>query len=170
MTYPDPRFTPTFHKKLALILIVLGLILARWNCARGETVLMIAQSQIGLGEMGGNNKGIYVRRYLNGAENMPWCAGFVSYCVREAGYDLPYLLRAKSYLKYGQQVSKPQAGDLMVFSRKDGGHIAIIEKVNKDAIITIEGNKGDYPAVVKRVKYDRHNIKNLLAFVRLEAQ
>ncbi len=130
-------------------------------------VVSVAQSQIGLGEVGGNNKGMYVRKYLNGQEGLPWCAGFVSWCVREAGYDIPYLLRAKSYLKYGEVVNDPQPGDIVVFSRKGGGHVGIIERVTKDKIISIEGNLGAYPSKIKRVIYKRGQIKNLLGFVRL---
>lgn len=132
------------------------------------TSLSIAQSQIGLGEIGGNNKGCYVRQYLNGQENLPWCAGFVSYCVKKSGLNLRYTLRAKDYLKMGKIVNNPQTGDLIIFSRQGGGHIGIIEKITKDTITTIEGNLGDYPAKVKRVIYKRNHIKNLLGYVKLE--
>lgn len=139
--------------------------------AWGEvTPLSIAQSQIGLGEIDSNNKGQYVRQYLNGQEGLPWCAGFISYCFKQAGYNLPYFLRAKSYLKVGQSVSNPQTGDLIVFSRQGGGHIGIISKVTKDKIFVIEGNRGDFPAKVQEVVYRRDNIKNLLGFVRLAKQ
>jgi uncharacterized protein (TIGR02594 family) len=111
--------------------------------------------------------GVYVRQYLNGQEGLPWCAGFVSYCLKKSGSNLRYTLRAKDYLKLGKIVNEPKAGDLMVFSRKGGGgHIGIIEKVNPQEITTIEGNVGDYPARVKRIVYKKIP-KNLLAFVRL---
>ena len=137
--------------------------------ARAETPLAIAQSQLGRGEIGGNNRGAYVRKYLNGRENLPWCAGFISYCFREAGYKLPYTLWARDYLKLGRKVTIPRPGDLMVFSRKGGGgHIEIISKVTKDNIFTIGGNVGPAPAKIREFKYNRHNIKNLLGFVRIE--
>lgn len=161
-----------FSAKVIIVCLLLGLFIALFSScsmtpARAD-IISIAQSQIGLGELGGNNRGIYVRKYLNGQEGLPWCAGFVSWCMKEAGYDLPYLLRAKSFLKYGNPVSEPQAEDLIIFSRKGGGHVAIVEKVSKDAIITIEGNLGEYPSKVKRVNYKRGQIKNLLGFVRLQ--
>lgn len=131
------------------------------------TPLAIAQSQIGLGEMGGNNRGQYVQRYLNGQSDLPWCAGFVSYCFKKSGHKLPYTLRARDFLKIGKRVSNPRPNDLMVFSRKGGGHIGIIEKVNKETIVTIEGNVGKFPAKVKRVTYKKGKIKNLLGMVRL---
>jgi len=155
--------------KWALIfeLVVFG-VMVMAMLARAETPLAIAQSQIGLGEIGGNNQGIYIRQYLNGHENLPWCAGFVSYCIKKSGSKLPYTLRARDYLKLGQKVYNPRSGDLIVFGRQGGGHIGIIEKVLQDRIIVIEGNRGDYPAKVQRVVYKRGHIKNLLAFVRID--
>jgi len=131
-------------------------------------IVSIAQSQIGMGEIGGNNKGIYVRQYLNGQEGLPWCAGFVSYCIKKAGYDLPYLLRAKSYLKYGQKVERwnLRPGDLVVFSREGGGHIGIVDSVVNNGFVSIEGNVGKYPARVKRIKHIFED-KGILGFVRL---
>ena len=130
-------------------------------------VVSIAQSQIGLGELGGNNRGIYIRQYLNGRENLPWCAGFVSYCAKRSGIKISYTLRARDFLKLGKQINNPRSGDLIVFSRQGGGHVGIIEKVTQSTITTIEGNLGNYPSKVKRVIYKRNHIKNLLAFVRL---
>jgi len=154
-----------FSRIIFLYLLIIGILSPQ---ARATEPLFIAQSQIGLGELGANNQGQYVKEYLNGQENLPWCAGFISYCFKKANYHLPYLLRAKSYLKIGTKVTNPKAGDLIIFSRKNGGHIAIIEKVTKDTIITIEGNLGEYPSKVKRVIYKRNHIKNLLAFVRIK--
>ena len=35
-------------------------------------------------EVGGQNKGPWVRLYMDGMEGEPWCAGFVSYLVKQA--------------------------------------------------------------------------------------
>ena len=132
------------------------------------TPLSIAQSQIGLGEIGGNNRGIYVRQYLNGQENLPWCAGFISYCFKQVKYNLPYFLRAKSYLNYGEKIKKWQLsiGDIVIFNRKGGGHIGIIERIVNNGFVSIEGNVGNYPAKVKRVNHMFED-ESILGFVRL---
>jgi len=132
------------------------------------TPLSIAQSQIGLGEIGGNNKGIYVRQYLNGRENLPWCAGFVSYCIKKAGYSLPYFLKAKSYLEIGKKIARwnLSSNDIVIFSRQGGGHIGIVEQVVNNGFVSIEGNLGDYPAKVKRVNHIFED-RGILGFVRL---
>ena len=148
-------------------ILLCGVILFLYVGTARADVVSVAQSQIGLGEVGGNNKGMYVRRYLNGREGLPWCAGFVSYCVVKDGIRIPYTLRARDFLKLGIKVSNPNPGDLIVFSRQGGGHVGIVEKITKDTITTIEGNTGDYPSKVKRITYQRGHIKNFLAFVRL---
>lgn len=161
---PDGLFWILF---VFMLLILFGIILSLAKPAHAETMLSVAQSQIGLGEIGGNNQGIYVRQYLQGQENLPWCAGFISWCAKKAQLKIPYFLRAKSFLKIGKQTKTPKPGDIVVFSRQGGGHAGIVEKVTAKEIITIEGNVGDYPAVVKRKEYNRDNIPHLLAFIRI---
>jgi uncharacterized protein (TIGR02594 family) len=146
--------------------IILGAILLTIVAVARADIISIAQSQIGLGEIGGNNKGIHVCQYLNGQDNLPWCAGFVSYCIKKSGFNILYTLRAKDFLKLGYKATKPKPGDIVVFTRKGGGHTGIIEKVSKNTFVSIEGNVGEYPSKVKRIK---HNLadKNILNFIRL---
>lgn len=170
-----PQFAPKpsilrYKWLIPAVLFLVSMILL-FSCdhewARAD-VVSIAQSQVGLGEMGGNNRGIYVRQYLNGKDGLPWCAGFVSYCVKQAGYSLPYYLQAKSYLKLGNKIERwnLSPNDIVVFSRKGGGHIGIIEQVVKNGFTSIEGNVGEYPARVKRVKHMFED-SGILGFVRL---
>ncbi len=144
---------------------VLCLLLLTTN-AMASDIIGIAQSQIGQGEIGKDNGGPTVRKYTRGQE-VPWCAGFVSWVFHTSGRDIPYHLSARSYLRY-KRVKSPKAGDLIIFRRgANGGHIGIIESVEDGRITTIEGNKGTYPARVKRFAYTLGHIKNLLGFVRL---
>jgi lysozyme family protein len=39
-------------------------------------------------EIGGNNRGPWVRAYMRGQANLKWCAGFVSFVVEQASRDL----------------------------------------------------------------------------------
>jgi uncharacterized protein (TIGR02594 family) len=148
-----------------VVVILLTYIIA----AFAATPLEVAKAEIGRGETIANNKGADIARYR--ADGVPWCAAFVSYCLKEAGYDLPYLLRAKSFLKYGKRIETPKPGDLVVFWRGTPGaatgHVGIVEAVTDEEIIVIEGNRGDFPAKVERVVYNRRNIPRLLAFVRI---
>jgi len=168
-------FCLTQHKvapqsgKGLLVLPVLGLFLFVFTCWADPVA--IARTEIGHGEIGGNNKGKYVRLYNKGLESS-WCAGFVSYVLKKSGEGtLGYTLSARKMYNKGNKVTVPKAGDLICFWRGNKnswkGHIGIIEEVNDKEIITIEGNVGPYPAKVKRVKYNRNKIPKLLGFIRL---
>ena len=151
------------------IVAIMGIVFLWATKARASYDLStIARAQIGCGEVGGDNRGKYVRRYLDGQERLPWCAGFVSYCVREAGYKTKYTLRARSYLNIGKRVRNPLPEDIVVFSRgrKPCGHVGIIEKVSEDGFVSIEGNTGSYPSKVRRINH-KFNEKNIIGFVRL---
>lgn len=156
-------FLSTFLAAAILFVIVI-MAHAQTPC---PAIIAIAQSQIGHGELLGNNRGPHIKEYLNGKEGLPWCAGFVSYCARESGLDIKYTLKAKDFLKLGKTVKYPQPGDIIVFSRNGGGHVGIIEKTEGGAITVIEGNSGKYPSKVKRVIY-KSKPRNLLAYVRLQ--
>ena len=129
-------------------------------------VLRVARREINQREFGANNRGSAVQKYLKGKEALPWCAGFVSYCLQKSGAKFNYTLRAKDFLTYGIKVIHVLPGDLAVFTRKGGGHIGIVEQVFKDYYISIEGNVGSYPAKVKRIKHF-YNEKSFLGFRRL---
>ena len=146
--------------------IVLALAyVARGECSQAPAIVALARSQLGHGEVGGDNRGPEVRKYLNGRENLAWCAGFVSWCAREAGYSR-YTLRARDFLALGQRVTWPRSGDIVVFSRKGGAHAGIVESADRGGFVSIEGNTGAYPSVVKRIKH-RLDEKNILGFRRI---
>lgn len=132
-----------------------------------QKILSNARAQIGNGEIGKNNSGHFVLRYTRGLQGSPWCAAFVSYVLQKSGVQTHYLLWAKSFLNEGIKVLQPLPGDLVIFTRKGGGHIGIVEQVRKDHYISIEGNVGEYPAKVKRIKHF-YSEKNFLAFVRIK--
>ena len=149
--------------------ILLAVVLLLCSASTGHAnsrIVDIARKEIGKGEQFKNNYGKDVFKYTNGKQ-LPWCAAFVSWTLHKAGKNTPYTLSAKNYLNIGKRVSKPKPGDLIVFNRKNGGHIGIVESVEQEIITTIQGNTGDYPAKVKRIKYKQNEIPNLIAFVRV---
>ncbi len=140
--------------------------------ASGSRVVRIAESQIGKGEAGGDNRGAVVKGYTGGKE-VAWCAGFVSWVLQRAGKGQPYILHARDYwtVYKGKRVGEPRPGDVIVFwrgSRSGGqGHVGIVERVTATQVVTIQGNVGEYPAKVKRIVYARGEIPRLLGFVRV---
>lgn len=141
-------------------------------------IVAIAQAQIGHGESGADNRGKWVKTYLNGKEGLPWCAAFVSFVLKQSGKSsvFGYVLSAKEYWakarSAGRTVKSPQPGDLIVFWRgsRSGhlGHVGIVESVKGGRITTIQGNVGKYPSLVKRITYKNMNeIPKLLGYVRV---
>lgn len=130
----------------------------------------VAIAEIGNGEIGADNKGVHVRKYTKGLESS-WCAGFVSYVLSQSGKDsLGYIVSARQYWNKGLRVKDPKRGDVICFWRGDPkgwqGHVGIVESVSGEKITVIEGNRGSYPAKVKRVQYTLGKIPKLLGFIR----
>ena len=151
---------------LACVLILTGVV----HAEESSQIVKVAQSQIGIGENGGDNRGKIVRKYTKGKE-VAWCAGFVSWVIREATQRKYYTLSAKNYWNdfKDNRVSNPRPGDIICFNRGTSGrlgHVGIVETVKGGIITTIEGNVGKYPAKVKRLTYKVNHIPNLLGFVR----
>ncbi len=154
--------------------------------ARGRAALRVALAEMaaGAGESGANNTGPFVRKYLNGIISPPadWCAGFVSWCYDQhpAGCPFGYTLGARDVLKrcrargwvYDHRSQAPQPGDIVVWRRGpvDGwqGHVGLVyEATSGGMLYTIEGNKGGFPARVRRFSYVIRSLDQLLGFCRV---
>jgi hypothetical protein len=130
-----------------------------------ERALRYAIAEIGVSEVGFNNRGPRVDEYQRvgtgyvGWVGFPWCAAFVSWCFLKAGYDVTRIpLRAsvgffESWArKSGYVVDRPMRGDLFHW-RIDGDawpdHIGFVERVISLGPVlvmqTVEGNtsRGD---------------------------
>ena len=152
------------------VLAVLALVAAP---VQAQDVVSCAVSHIGRGETRADNTGPWVKRYLRTSKPLPWCAGFVSHVLREAGKQVPYTLSARAFLELGSRVREPRPGDIAVFWRgkRRGrlGHAAVVESVRDGSVCIIEGNRGGYPAAVRRRCYVRADEarEQLLGYVRI---
>lgn len=105
----------------------------------------------------GQNCGPEVQKYTGGpsGSGAPWCAWFVSWVYREAGYEfkgapagsdgnIPYVGNLATWFKENgihftrESDTKPQPGDVIMYGGDE--HTGIVVKVNGDTIETIEGN------------------------------
>ena len=155
----------------------------------GRAILDVALEELGHGEVGGNNAGLYVakyhRRVVQSGDLGPWCASFTSWCCEEAarrlGVALPFKRSgaakalARNVVKGGGTMitdrdAKPQAGDLILFNRGSvlswQGHIGIVESCEDGIVQTVEGNVGKYPAKVRRLSHDVANSRRWLGYAR----
>jgi hypothetical protein len=116
-------------------------------------------------EIGGQNKGPWVRLYMNGHEGAewPWCAGFASYMLRQAAKTLNVSLPIKSsfscdelaaqaeqrriFLPEARAVNKkiitPGSLFLVRKTTEDWVHTGIVLKAAQNVFLTIEGNTND---------------------------
>jgi CHAP domain/Putative peptidoglycan binding domain len=154
--------------------------------ARGRAALKVALAEMAAGavESGANNSGPFVRKYLNRIVDPPadWCAAFVSWCYAQHPDGCPYgySIGARDVLKrcrargwdYDHRAETPQPGDIVVWRRGpiDGwqGHVGLVHETTPGGMLyTIEGNKGGYPARVRRFSYVLRSMDSLLGFARV---
>lgn len=129
----------------------------------------IAKMFIGVKEVGGNNKGEFVKMFQKAvdgrANGEPWCAAFTSYCIKTTSEVFKKAIGSSSpafetQLKISESVcnfwfnspescriEKPEVGCLILWRRWSNGkptwqgHIGIVvEVVDKDLVRTVEGN------------------------------
>ncbi|ARR57005.1 hypothetical protein HY78_00910 [Rhizorhabdus wittichii DC-6] len=132
-----------------------------------ETVVAVAQQHLAQHpiEVGGQNAGPWVREYMDGNEGnaWPWCAGFVTYVVRQAldawkspapfahlkrTYSCDILAdRARLAAKFVPATSDQLAPGSIFLVRgakpNDWVHTGIVIAADAKTITTIEGNTND---------------------------
>lgn len=132
-------------------------------------------------EIGGSNRGPWVRKYLNGLapQGSPWSAGFVSWCYSQAkgGAPFRYTLSAREIYKEMRSRSwtydpgsgyHPQPGDIAVWMRLKAngweGHCGLVYELKDGLLYTIEGNKSQR---VQGFTYVESRIGKLLGYVHV---
>ena len=127
---------------------------------RGRAALAVAIDELkaGAGEIGGNNRGPFVKKYLNGvvSQGNPWCAGFLSFCFAQhpAGIPFSYTVGARDVLRQFKNKGwtqppnsgySPKPGDVVGWWRESllsgKGHIGLVHQLRDGFLYTIEGNK-----------------------------
>lgn len=140
--------------------------------ALAQQARLIAIEEIGNGERGRNNDGPAVRRYRGGGGLGSWCAHFVCWCYEEAcrrrsmlplwshiGGAKKLTRRVASVGDWVPEGGAPQPGDVIAWHRgwpiSWQGHVAFVDSHDPatDTLVTLEGNSGPYPSLVKRVRY-----------------
>ena len=124
---------------------------------RGElrqAIINVARGELGYQETGDN-----ITKYgaWYGLQGQPWCAMFVSWCANQAGVPTSAIVKyagcttgckwfkEQGVFKLRTSGYRPQAGDLIFFSKNDGDkcyHTGIVEYTD-DSVHTIEGNSSD---------------------------
>jgi len=154
--------------------------------SRGRAALEIALREVkrGAGEVGANNSGPSVEKYLSGRVGTPanWCAAFVCWCFAQHPEPPPFrftlgarglrnTFRRRDWLIEPSPENPLLPGDLVFWWRDQPsswkGHIALVHHVADGILFTVEGNKGGFPAPVRVFDYVLARMERLLGFGRV---
>ena len=115
--------------------------------------LAIARAEVGVAEAPGAKSTRRVLEYLSAtnvpaalreSDSTPWCAAFVTWCLREAGIDSTKSAAARSYLKWGSTLREPRVGCVAVYSRGLAqGHVGFWLRRELGRDYVIGGNQAD---------------------------
>lgn len=130
--------------------------------------LSIARSKIGIKEIPGTKhnqeiiswikKDLGVTWYTK--DEIPWCAGFANWCLKQAGEPVTNSLMARSFLTYGT-MTKAKPGAILVFKRGEGsqGHVGFYVGETSTHYRVLGGNQGNSVSI-------KSYPKNLLLGIR----
>lgn len=114
--------------------------------------LVAARGYIGVREIPGAPTAPTITRWLQQLQawwqddETPWCGTFVAACMRDAAISpLPkFWMRAKDWLNWGQELSGPCVGAVVVFEREGGGHVGfVVGRDTQGRLLVLGGNQGD---------------------------
>lgn len=89
------------------------------------------------------------------ADSTAWCGLFMAYAALQAGWTPPVNpLGARNWQAFGVKAEEPMLGDVLVFSRKGGGHVGIYVGEDDTAFHVLGGNQSDM-VNIKRVARSR---------------
>ena len=83
----------------------------------------------------------------------PWCGLFMALCAKRAGWSVPSRpLWALNWQSWERSVTQPMLGDVMVFKRAGGGHVAMYVGEDETHWHILGGNQMDRVSIVRRAK------------------
>lgn len=87
------------------------------------------------------------------ADSIPWCGLFMALLAKRAGKPLPRKpLWALDWATWGQDAGQPEIGDVLVFVRDGGGHVALYVGEDAGAYHVLGGNQGDAVTITRIAK------------------
>ena len=130
-------------------------------------LIRTAEGALGLNE--DKQKGLVTQYLSEGGVNIDpsqtaWCAAFVNATLSKTGLDGTGALNARSFLDWGEEITTPQLGDVVVLSRGTDpalGHVGFFKGFDAQGnILILGGNQGD------EVSVKSYNADRLLGYRR----
>jgi len=92
-----------------------------------------------------------------GSDSIPWCGLFMAVIARRAGKTAPEKpLWALSWSGFGTAAAIPSLGDVLVFKRNGGGHVALYVGEDGSAFHVLGGNQSDRVCFTRIAKARLH--------------
>lgn len=86
-------------------------------------------------------------------DDIPWCGLFMAVCAKRAGWARPpNPLWARNWAQFGQAADTAMLGDVLVFSRGSGGHVALYVGEDKTSFHCLGGNQSDAVSITRVAK------------------
>jgi uncharacterized protein (TIGR02594 family) len=120
-----------------------------------------AYSKLGLEESPGSKNNPEIMKWAKEteltkdftADSVPWCGLFVAWAFARNGIDfVKDPLWAQNWNKFGDKLSEPAFGCVMVFVRKGGGHVGFYVGEDSQNYHILGGNQTDSVSVTKVAK------------------
>lgn len=129
----------------------------------GIAMLTYAKSHLAQNphEVGGPNRGPWVRLYMSGMEGQPWCAGFVSFVLKQASALMSAPMPIAGSVSCDQLAAQAKAAGILLDEHRapnelrpgslflvrksptDWTHTGIVAEIHSEFFRTIEGNTND---------------------------
>jgi len=116
-------------------------------------IVQLAVAELGVSEATGNNDGPQVEAYLSYtgmARGNPWCAAFVCWVYKQAGLQQPrnawspaLFPRQRRYMGSSEATKQAMPADIFgIYNQRLGriDHAGLVRSVDKNWILTVEGN------------------------------
>lgn len=136
------------------------------------TLLEIALSQYGLKEIPGEKDNPVIINFFAEIghtwvqdDETAWCSAFINWCALKAGLKKSGKLNARSWLDFGDEITTPIPGDVVIFWRESPeswkGHVGLFVAERGKYIYCLGGNQKNM------VRISGYNKAQLLGFRRL---
>ena len=91
---------------------------------------------------------------LYSADAIPWCGLYMAVCAKRAGWARPPSpLWARDWAKWGNpRAGGAMLGDVLVFPRGSGGHVALYVGEDRTHYHILGGNQDDMVNIVRKAK------------------
>lgn len=108
-----------------------------------------ARSHIGITEIGGSKHNPTIIKFHSFTslsaqdDETPWCASFACACLEESGITSPKSAAAISFLSWGNKLTTPRIGCIVVMSRPGGNHVGFYVGGDAQTIKILGGNQSN---------------------------